>query len=303
MKDKYKHIIIAGATKSATSGLFTYLGDHPEICPSSVKETRFFLDESYPVRIMKHFDGNIDTYNGYFIGEDSAKLSLEATPDYIYSKDSAKRISSVLTDVCIIVILREPIARLVSWYNFAKQENMIPANMTFSAYIKAQQKDKANNAPLHLRVLENGKYYDYLMPYFETFGENNILITFFEDLKEDATSLLKKICIKCGINPSFYDNYEIKVINKTMNVKSAKLHRAFKLAQYNVNKYTHRTPYIQGMFRRVKKIADPIYTKLIESKAETPIVDDDQMRFLEHYYAESIDQIQALIKQKATWYY
>ena len=42
-------LIIAGASKAGTTSVFNYLANHPQICASVAKETRFFLDLDYPL--------------------------------------------------------------------------------------------------------------------------------------------------------------------------------------------------------------------------------------------------------------
>ena len=41
--------IVAGAPKCGTTSVFRYLADHPEVCASNVKETRFLIDPGYPL--------------------------------------------------------------------------------------------------------------------------------------------------------------------------------------------------------------------------------------------------------------
>ncbi len=36
------NLVIVGVVKSGTTSLFNYLSQHPDICPSDVKETRYF---------------------------------------------------------------------------------------------------------------------------------------------------------------------------------------------------------------------------------------------------------------------
>ena len=44
-----RYLIIGGTTKAGTTSLHAYLSDHPQVCASSIKETRFFLDRDYPL--------------------------------------------------------------------------------------------------------------------------------------------------------------------------------------------------------------------------------------------------------------
>jgi hypothetical protein len=41
----FRYLIIGGAPKSATTSLFRYLADHPQVCPCGQKETYFFARE------------------------------------------------------------------------------------------------------------------------------------------------------------------------------------------------------------------------------------------------------------------
>ena len=45
----YRFLIIGGASKAGTTSMFSYLAEHPQICASHAKETRFFLDSDYPL--------------------------------------------------------------------------------------------------------------------------------------------------------------------------------------------------------------------------------------------------------------
>ena len=75
--------VLAGAPKSGASSLFRWLADHPEVCGSSVKETRFLLDPDdclFQKNSNVHEHG-LSGYERYFDGCDDgpAKVVLEAT--------------------------------------------------------------------------------------------------------------------------------------------------------------------------------------------------------------------------------
>ena len=61
-----EYLIIGGSTKCATTSLFNYLGDHPEICPAIYKETRFFLNPEYPVERRFAHTNSLSEYNNLF---------------------------------------------------------------------------------------------------------------------------------------------------------------------------------------------------------------------------------------------
>lgn len=79
--NEHRYLIIAGTTKAATTSLFNYLADHPEICASNVKETRFFLDADYPLPAKYRFEDGLDKYELYFVHCSASHIRMEATPD------------------------------------------------------------------------------------------------------------------------------------------------------------------------------------------------------------------------------
>ncbi|MBA2561058.1 MAG: hypothetical protein H0V07_14455, partial [Propionibacteriales bacterium] len=66
-------------SKAGTTSLFDYLGQHPEVCPSDVKELRYFS----PLRYGEE-TAPITTYSAHFDSCTQQKYAMEATPGYFY---------------------------------------------------------------------------------------------------------------------------------------------------------------------------------------------------------------------------
>ena len=119
---KLPNLLIAGVNRSGTTSLFVYLIKHPEICGASRKETGYY-------RVL--YDGTaefqpIESYMEYFKDCGDEKLRLEATPHYIYGEAviaSAIR-RDLGEDVKLIFLLRDPVGRFVSAFNFHKAYRM-----------------------------------------------------------------------------------------------------------------------------------------------------------------------------------
>src|SRR5215208_3084765 len=91
-------LIIAGVQKAGTTALFKLLGSHPDIAPSSRKETHFFEDE--------HVDWTAPDYGRYhsfFELADPEQIWFEATPSYSISPSSLDRIAAYNPDVRLIL--------------------------------------------------------------------------------------------------------------------------------------------------------------------------------------------------------
>jgi Sulfotransferase family len=132
------NFFIVGAPKAATTSLYHYLDQHPQVYMSVINEPHFFATEireencdSYVRREMardirglheflsgpmreKHFGGITREWQDYlslFAGAtDEAGLG-EASPCYLWSPTAPEGIASRLQGARILVMLREPVDR------------------------------------------------------------------------------------------------------------------------------------------------------------------------------------------------
>lgn len=101
--------IIAGAQKAGTTALFDYLSDQPQIGLSDVKEVHFFDDEGQDWSAPDY-----GAYHAHFDLADAERTWGEATPIYLYWKDSLARIKAYNPAIRLIVLLRDPVGRAFS---------------------------------------------------------------------------------------------------------------------------------------------------------------------------------------------
>ena len=120
------NVIIAGAAKCGTTSLFHWLSDHPEVCASKEKELCFFYDKDWPlwnkkVKYNYHLNG-LEKYQNLFehCKSVNAKVVIEATPNYLYSRTALNVIPTLNPRPKILFILRKPSDRVYSIYQFFK---------------------------------------------------------------------------------------------------------------------------------------------------------------------------------------
>ncbi|UJS18253.1 MAG: sulfotransferase domain-containing protein [Candidatus Jettenia sp.] len=300
----YRYLIIGGTTKAATTSLFFYLKDHPQICAANRKETRFFLDADYPVpsRSKYRFEDGLDKYEQFYIHCTNMNVRMEATPDYLYSQGTPQKIKQSLPEAKIVFILREPASRLISWYKFAKQNNFLPEKITFDKYIKLQlEYDGKDKKDQYLLALEQGRYSVYLNSYINLFGNNRILVVFYEDLSNNPMSVLKEICSFVGIAPEFYNNYDFKVFNRTETLKSSKIHSLYIKLRVNIRTHSHNKPYIHFIFKRLRSMFEPLYLYLNVRSPEDVKIFSSTENFLRDYYKGERQSIEKLIGKTIPW--
>ena len=108
-KDKPPDFLIVGATKCGTSSLYYYLSHHSQILFSHKKELNFFV---------KHFNLGLEWYLSHFptITDHQNFLTGEATPNYLRFPIVAQRIQKYCPDIKLIILLRNPVDRAISWH-------------------------------------------------------------------------------------------------------------------------------------------------------------------------------------------
>lgn len=102
--------VILGAQKAGTTSLYSYLSQHPQICPSAFKEVHFF---------DLYYEKGISWYRAHFpalADLDPTQITGEATPYYLFHPLAAKRMSAVLPNAKLIILLRNPVDRAISHF-------------------------------------------------------------------------------------------------------------------------------------------------------------------------------------------
>lgn len=299
-----RYLIIGGTTKAATTSLYFYLQDHPEVCVSSIKETRYFLDPAYPLDSDTRYDGMDNAYDAYFSHATEGQLLAEATPDYLYSPVTASWLSRLYAEqVHMLFLLRDPISRVESWYKFARQDGHLPMSLSIDEYIEQMFEGLGKpDLPQYMRALEQGRYAHYLAPWFKEFTAEQIQIVFFEDVKAAPLEVMQSIAKKTGIDPAFYENYTAEVKNETKALKNPGLHQAYKRFRFIVRNRTHKIPFIHKRLAWLRRTFEPFYLKLNEAKSEpAPVISDAMQERLISYYQPDVNALKEMVNLPEAW--
>jgi len=317
----HRFLIIAGTNKAGTTSVFNYLAGHPQICPAE-KETRFFLDADYPLPSKRRYhESSSETYWSLFQSGPHENWRFEATPDYLYSTNTADAIHQTLRNVRLIFILREPVSRLVSWYRFARNMGELPDNMTFDGYVAIQRKNgnACSNPRLHpaFYALQHGCYSVYLRRYFELFGERSIHVFFYEELRRDPIAFMTSICRAVSINEAYFRSYRFEITNKGCDVRSLYLHRAYTASRLAGSRFSLRRnpgqdekkqickPVEHGMSRRllwqIRRRMDAAYERLNVMSDKQLSISRSTSDFISSYYNDEILRLKKMLGAEVPW--
>ena len=172
--------VAVGPFKTGTSWIYEYLSNYQQVAlPTKVKET-FFFD--------KKFDRGLDWYYSHFSTIEADKKVGEIAPSYFHSRSAPERIYELNPQCKILVTLREPVSRLVSFYYHLKQRGKIEPTVSFAEAL-------ANTKFLQ----DTSLYYFHLCRWIEIFGRDNVEVIFFEKLKQSPDSFALEIVDKLEI--------------------------------------------------------------------------------------------------------
>lgn len=216
--------LIAGVNKAGTTSLFVTLAGHPDVAPASVKETRYFL----PARWGRPLEPR-SVYEAYWEGARDAPVRLEATPGYFSGgPDLVAAVRAVCGAPKVVVVLREPVARLVSYFTFQQMRLRIPATMTLTEYLAradalgdADFRDPANEVWFGAR---GGTYADHLPDWTGEFGAD-VGVFFFDDLVGDPAATVARVAAFLGLDPARLPAGGLGAENRTSGFRNPVLQR------------------------------------------------------------------------------
>lgn len=274
VKKNLANLIIAGVNKAGSTSLFHYLNAHPSVCGSRDKETCYFLPLLYNEPLP-----DLSEYEAQFTHCGNAPFRLEATPAYIYGgKEIALKIKEALGPVKVIIILKDPVERLISFYQRKKTTFQLPQDLSLDEYVKlCSQKSEKELALRSNQVYTGialGEYDRYIEPWLEIFG-NDLKVLFFDDLKKDSRKFMSDLAGWIGIDKSFYNEYDFDVKNKSHNFKNGFIHRIAVTANNTGQRFWRSNP-------AIKKVLLDTYYKI----NGTPFGRDEQ-------HEETLEQLRA----------
>jgi hypothetical protein len=200
------NFLILGAQKSGTTSLFNYLGQHPEVYTSPVKEPHF-LDyggesETGPSRSPNPPIKSFGEYEKLFDGVRNEKAVGEATPTYLYLPGSPVLIKRLLPDAKLIAVLRDPTERAYSAYQHAVRNGREPLR-SFAAALAEEDRRVLEGWPPRYHYRSRGFYHAQLSRYLDLFDRERVRVYLFEDLRNDPLGMIGDIFDFLGVSADF----------------------------------------------------------------------------------------------------
>jgi hypothetical protein len=241
--------IIAGVNKAGTTSLFVSLSTHPDVAPSSVKETRFFL----PAR----FGGTLpppDEWDRYFVDAGDRPVHLEATPSYFYGGAAvAEAFRARLVDPRALIVLREPVSRAISFFTYQKIRLRFPADYPITDYLAAADRltdadfdDPDNEKYMAFR---GGCYADFLPAWLDVLGVDHVRVIDFGQLVGDEVTTLHETATWLGLDPGRFPAGAPSSENRTTGYRSKGFQQIALAANDRLERLLRRNPELKRKLR------------------------------------------------------
>jgi hypothetical protein len=248
------NFFIVGAAKSGTTSLWMYLKQHPDIFmppTMATKEPGYFC-HLYGIK-------NYEKYLSIFDNAKGMKAIGEASHAYLSSPESANWIKNFNPQAKIIIILRNPVERAYSLYNWMISEGyewIFPFEKALEIEDKRLKDEEfKHNNPIYwynYLYFNSGLYSKQIQRYLKVFPEKQIRIFLFEDLIKNPVNMTQGIYHFLEVDSKFIPkNTKIYNQQKTPRFVRLQFFCKQKLPKY-LNKL--RFPKRQKIQREILKI-------------------------------------------------
>ncbi|WP_179348056.1 sulfotransferase domain-containing protein [Winogradskyella pacifica] len=222
MEGRLPDFMIIGAMKSGTTSLHDYLGKHPDIFTTEVKEIHYFADSNY-----KKY--NLEWYKNHFVSEKklvgTSPQSYTKRHNELY-KNIPERLHKTLPNIKLIYILRDPLDRykshlLENYYGLLKKQIDFSNDMRNPEYTSCyhyqlnEYLKYFDLSQIHILTLEDlkSKRLETLNSVFDFLNvrhlEDDTIFDFISNSKDDKTlpiSIARKLPLRIlnKLSPIFY---------------------------------------------------------------------------------------------------
>lgn len=212
-KPSLPDFVVIGAQKCATTSLLAYMGQHSRIRLGFKKATHYF--DRHHAKSVNWYARQFPAAPSSLWGKARDWLTGESCPAYMFLPEVPQRMSTIMPQVRLIAIVRDPVKRLVSQYGHEKRKGRVDTD--FAGYVEqsiGMDWPTTGTLPFVLQqaAVPRGFYADQLRHWQKFFPREQILVVSFEDLIARPGEAMERIFEFLQLSPETVDTS--KVLNK-----------------------------------------------------------------------------------------
>lgn len=286
------NFVVIGASRSGTTSLHHYLGQHPEIYVSPHKSPNYFAAqdpqpgwENATLQTMaKQWISSRKAYEAQFRGVTNERAVGDISPVYLQSIHTAKRIKETLApSTKFVAILRNPVDRAYAHF-LGRRRDGLELVESFDAIVERELSGPLNHDIVFGSYIGCGRYHHFLKPFYEQFPADNIRVYLFDQLQKDLPGLLRDLFSFLDVDP----DYEVDTAfshNKTGIISNPLLRS---LWTRSVGLRTGMRPYLPAFIRHTSR-------SILAQQVSKPLLGADARLRISVALREDTQQLQQLI--------
>lgn len=296
------NLFLVGVQRSATTAMWTYLRQHPQVFMAP-KELHYFGRDlgTFGEFTNRGARPDLDQYLSYFAPATTEPYLGDASVGYIYSRSAASEIHQFSPDARIVVSFRNPVNMIYSLYSLLRFQGAEPcATLSEALDDRNSPRWAFTSWPFRWAFTYRDvvRYSEQLERYLEHFAAEQLHVVVYEDFVADPQGTYRKLLAFLGIDQVSLP--ELRVVNANRKLRSRV-----------VNRWLYRPP---GVVRRSGKLMVPtrpmrkiLGKKLIERnrrEVRRPKLDDEFRAALEAELAPEVSRLGELIGRDlgAVWW-
>ena len=285
--DKWPNFFIVGAPKCATTSLYFYLKDIPQILMSEVKEPNYFSKATVPDNHTIKPIRNKKKYLDLFKNADKNKILGEASTQYLADPEAPKLIHEVAPDAKILISIRDPAERIFSGYLMGRR--LGTAKLSFREELEKEINGKADPAKTRLRS-DVGFYSGHIKRYLDIFGPKQVKIIIFEEFTKNPKGNVEDVLNFLGINHTF-SNF----VNEKRN--------PFAVSRGPISRKIRRSKIVHQVADKTFPASARKYVRenILEKKQPKPKMEPSDKEFLINFYKDDVKKLEDLLGKKMPW--
>jgi len=184
--------IVFATQKSASTWFCRCLDEHPEITIGYPYEKRFLREREGWVEREENsrFLDDWDWYADQFPQKADHQLRGDGDVELYYNESGPDVVEEYYADAKLIAILRDPVARIRSEYAYRVRDPKVEEG-TLVEYIEQSL------------TIDRSRYAKQLEPWFDRFGEDQILVLPWTDLGEEGREIVRRAFAFLEVDPDF----------------------------------------------------------------------------------------------------
>ncbi|MCO5184891.1 MAG: sulfotransferase domain-containing protein [Anaerolineae bacterium] len=187
--------VILGAQKAGSTFIFECLKEHPRLYMPRF-ETEFFEDPFYNSSQLAELEALFENCR-------TDQLRGIKRPDYLPRPECPARLKLHLPQAKFIVVLREPIARMISAFFWYVQVGLLPVMPLDIGFERLTDGRLISRYPQAQDLIEYGYYYQHIVRYWNLFARDQFHIILYDDLRADPLTTVQRAYQFLGVDSTY----------------------------------------------------------------------------------------------------